>query len=298
MAGCQGQDWASYQDYRPATSGLAFVFVKQTEGLSYVNPKASSQVATARAAGLVVGHYHYPHMANNPATEADRFLSVAKPQPGDVLVLDWEGYDAANRDIAWTRQVQYKAAFIARVRAVHSTLRLGVYCNTDYLNRDSRGEYGDFLWIATAGRPAGDPGISHSWLFHQYSTSGGIDHDFCPLTPAELHSWAHAEENTDMPLTSDDVNKVAAAAKAAVWGAQFPSPTAAPGTNANRAASDFLRWGDQHTADIIKAIRAQQVPALAPEQVTAIASQVAASPALAESVAEKVAEKLAARLQS
>lgn len=205
MTGSWGQDWASYQDYTPSTAGLAFVFVKQTEGLSYTNPKAASQVATARSGGLVVGHYHYPHMANNPATECDRFLAVTKPRPGDVLCLDWEGYDAANKGVSWTRQVAYKAAFVGRLRAVQPEHQHVVYCNTDYLGRDPKGEYGDGLWIATAGRPAGQPGISHSWLIHQYGASG-VDRDYCPLTPAELLGWSHAKEND---MTPDQAKQLA-----------------------------------------------------------------------------------------
>jgi hypothetical protein len=211
MTGCQGQDWASYQDYTPNTGGLAFVFVKTTEGLSYVNPKAASQVATARSGGLVVGHYHYPHMANNAAAECDYFLTHANAQPGDILVLDWEGYDTANKNVPWERQVAYKGAFLARLRAAAPTRQRLTYCNTDYLGRDPKGEYGDGLWIATAGRPAGEPGIDHQWLIHQYSTAGGIDHDYCPLSPAELRAWAHAKEDTDMPLTDADVEKLLSA---------------------------------------------------------------------------------------
>lgn len=289
MAGCQGEDWASYQDWSPATKGLAFVAIKVTESTSYTNPRYASQLTTARAAQLVTIHYHFAR-PGNMQTQADFFLRKATIKPGDVIALDWEdaGVSSADKD-AWIRYVQSKMP--------HTQVIL--YCNRDFwFNRDHTGFAGDGLWIADPDAPMGQPRIKAPWLFHQYSSAGGLDRDYCPLTPAQLAEWAHAKETTDMPLTTDDVNKVAAAAAAKVWSAQFPSPTAAKGTDPNRAASDYLRWGDQHTADIIKAIRAQQVPALTPEQVTAIASQVAASPALAESVAEKVAEKLAARLQS
>lgn len=251
MTGSNGQDWASYQSPDPAVTGLDFVFVKATEGTGYVNPRHAAQVAHARGSALVVGHYHYPHMANGPEAEADRFLAVANPQPGDLLVLDWEGYDEANKGVAFSRQVQFKAAFVNRIKAVAPTHRCIVYCSTDYLGRDPGGIYGDALWIATAGRPAGEPGISHEWLFHQYSTAGGIDHDYCPLTPAELHSWAHAEKDDDMALTQDDISKLADA----VWKVRLISPTATDPKANTRYSGDFLRWGDQHTADLLTAIR-------------------------------------------
>lgn len=194
MTGCYGQDWASYQSPAPDVTGLSFAFVKATEGLTYVNPRRDAQAAYARLNKLVVGHYHYPHMANTPATEADRFLAVARPQPGDVLALDWEGYDAANRGVTTPRLIAYKNAWLAHVRGAMPTHQVGTYCNGDYLSRDPKGGYGDFLWIASAGKPAGQPGISHQWMFHQFSTSGGIDHDFCPMTADQLRAWSHAKE--------------------------------------------------------------------------------------------------------
>lgn len=200
--GCYGQDWASYQSPAPNVTGLSFVFVKRTEGLTYVNPRGAAQVAYARLHKLVVGHYHYPHMGNDPAAEAAFFLKTAQPEPGDILVLDWEGYDVANRSVPWSTQVAYKVAFLAALKAAQPALQRLTYCNTDYLSRDPQGEYGDGLWIATGNVAAGQPGISHEWLIHQYSTAGGIDRDFCTLDADALRAWANKEE--DMPLTEAD----------------------------------------------------------------------------------------------
>ena len=57
-----------------------------------------------------------------------------------------------------------------------------------------------------------------------------------------------------MALTDAEIKKVAAAAAEAVWVKALASPTAEPGTNPLRQAGTFLRWGDQHTADILAAI--------------------------------------------
>jgi hypothetical protein len=257
MTGSNGQDWASYQADAPSTAGLAFAFVKQTEGTGYVNPKAAGQVAHARANELTVGHYHYPHMAASAAAECDYFLNHAKPQPGDVLVLDWEGYDAANKGVPWDRQVAYKVAFLARLRAVAPLHQHLVYCSADYLNRDPHGEYGDGLWIATAGHPAGQPGISRSWLFHQYSTAGGIDHDYTPMTPAQLKAWAHAKEIDDMPTPQDFAK--------AVWEYQEDDPTR-PGTQYMKV-KDVLWWIGAHSGQA-----AVQITALS-ATVTALTAQ-------------------------
>ncbi|GAA2145106.1 hypothetical protein GCM10009760_33400 [Kitasatospora kazusensis] len=189
--GIYGQDWASYQDSRPDTSGLSFAFVKVTEGLSYVNPEWVSQRDHAKADGLVWGAYHYPHMHNSDRSEADYFLAQVAWQPGDMVVLDWEGYDSANQDVSAADQLAYKEDYLGYVKGCLPHNPVGLYCNTDYWNRvDTTGHVGDFLWIATAGRAAGDPGIRANWLFHQY-TDSPVDSDYCPLgSTDELRSWA------------------------------------------------------------------------------------------------------------
>ena len=188
--GIYGQDWSSYQSAEPETTGLAFAIVKVTEGSDYTNPRFAQQRAHAHAAGLVVGLYHYPHMADSPQAEADRFLKVAQPKAGEFVVLDWEGYDKANAGVPKATQVAYRDAWLKHVKEQLPHVPVGLYANVDYwTNVDKTSTCGDFLWIATAGRAAGAPGIEHEWMFHQYSASD-VDHDYCRLADADaLRSW-------------------------------------------------------------------------------------------------------------
>ncbi|MET9359740.1 glycoside hydrolase family 25 protein [Streptomyces sp. NPDC006632] len=204
--GIYGQDWASYQSSTPNTSGLSFAFVKVTEGLSYINPRWVAQRDHAKANGLVWGGYHYPNMGNSPRAEADYFIAQVDWRPGDVVILDWEGYDPANSGVPKATQRAYKDAWLRYVKGRLPHNPVGMYANLDYWrNVDQDGFYADFLWIATAGRAAGDPGIQAPWLFHQYGESGGLDRDYCPLAgTAELRRWTLSfqptpPEETDMP---------------------------------------------------------------------------------------------------
>jgi GH25 family lysozyme M1 (1,4-beta-N-acetylmuramidase) len=200
-----GIDVSAYQSETYSTAGIDFVIVKATEGLSYVNPRLSAQTKRARDAGLVVGFYHYPHMANDPIAEANYFLKQALLHPGDIVVFDWEGYDAANQGVPKSRQVAYRDAWMKYVKSKLPSHKVGMYCNTDYwLNVDKTSNCGDFLWIATGGKPAGQPGIDYAWTIHQYSTAGGIDHDVANFADrAALAAWAAgttAPQENDMQL--------------------------------------------------------------------------------------------------
>lgn len=191
--GIYGQDWASYQGSTPSTKDLDFVFIKVTEGTSYESPVWKSQVADARAAKIAVGYYHYPHMHNKPDSEVNYFLSKVTPAVGDLIVLDWEGYDVNNRNISPSEQLSYKDEYLRFMKSKFPHNPVGLYCNTDYwLRIDKASHAGDFLWIATANKPAGQPGISYPWKFHQYGSSG-VDKDYANFTDrASLVTWARS----------------------------------------------------------------------------------------------------------
>jgi hypothetical protein len=253
-----GIDVSAYQPTAYSVDGLDFVIVKATEGLSYTNPRLAAQAKRARDAGLVVGFYHYPHMANDPRAEADYFLRQAPIQAGDVIVFDWEGYDTANKGVPKARQVAYRDAWLTYVKGKLPGHKVGMYCNTDYwLNVDTSGTCGDFLWIATAGAPAGQPGIKAPWLFHQYSTANNIDHDVANFpSRAALAAWAAGtspEEDPMAGITKQDIYD-------AVWKTDaITAPADAPDvkTNPTWQPQSYLKGIDQRLQQLGKQEAAQ-----------------------------------------
>lgn len=95
--------------------GITGVVVKLTEGTSYTNPYASSQISNAQAAGLKVSAYHYSHYeaAAEAKAEAQYFVSVAKSlglSSSTVMVNDMESSEMLNGDInantqAWKEEM-------------------------------------------------------------------------------------------------------------------------------------------------------------------------------------------------
>lgn len=203
-----GIDIASFQTTTFPTTGLAFAMVKATEGTSYVNPKYAAQVAHARAAGLVVGHYHFAR----PGSMTDQlayFRKHADVRAGDVAAFDWEdtGVSGADKD-AWTRAAQ----------AEMPHTRVLLYCNRDFwLNRDHTSFAGDGLWIADPDVGAGHPRVEHAWTFHQYSSAGGTDRNVGNFADkAALKTWAAkgAPPKPPAPKPAVSLAHIIAAAKA------------------------------------------------------------------------------------
>ncbi len=67
------------------SAGNSFVFMKATQGNSYVDPQFSTNITRAAGKGLLVGPYHFCELdtgygdPTDPVTEANHFLAVIKP---------------------------------------------------------------------------------------------------------------------------------------------------------------------------------------------------------------------------
>ena len=56
-----------------ASDGVKGVYIKLTEGKTYLDDKAYENYLGAKNAGLRVGFYHYAHADNDPVAEVDFF---------------------------------------------------------------------------------------------------------------------------------------------------------------------------------------------------------------------------------
>ncbi|MEU6389024.1 glycoside hydrolase family 25 protein [Streptomyces sp. NPDC046939] len=179
----RGIDVSSHQSSF-STDGVSFVFIKATEGRSYVNPRLAAHTKRARDAGCVVGFYHFL-WPGNLAAQAAYFVSKAPEKAGDILAVDWEttgnGTHASNAE---------KDTFIREVKRLRPHNRVVLYCNRNFwLNIDTTSYAGDGLWIADY-VSAGKPRIQAKWRFHQYDDSP-LDKnvaDFASRTA--LREWA------------------------------------------------------------------------------------------------------------
>ncbi|HLX32874.1 MAG TPA: glycoside hydrolase family 25 protein [Gaiellaceae bacterium] len=97
-----------------AGAGYAFAFGKATEGTTFTDGTYSTNRNGSESAGLTFGAYHFARPAGGGAAsatasaiaQADYFLSVANPQPGElppVLDLEKTGKLPPKRLVIWTQ---------------------------------------------------------------------------------------------------------------------------------------------------------------------------------------------------
>lgn len=104
-----GVDVASYQSrLAPAQmSTTDFIIVKFTQGIHYLNPYAERQYSTAKAAGKLLGAYHYAE-GGSAVSEAQYFVNNLGDRVHEcILALDWEGNQnstfGTGKDVAWCK---------------------------------------------------------------------------------------------------------------------------------------------------------------------------------------------------
>ncbi|HYH47785.1 MAG TPA: GH25 family lysozyme [Thermoanaerobaculia bacterium] len=153
-----------------AAGGMAFAFVKATQGTSSVDPLFSQNWNGVQAAGLLRGAYHFFQPGEDPAAQAAHFLSVVPCTAGDLPpVLDVETAGS----LTPAEIVQGIETWLAAVEAAAGCAPI-VYTAPRFWDSLGTAAFGRFpLWVAEYGvstpkLPAGWT----SWSFWQSSESG------------------------------------------------------------------------------------------------------------------------------
>ena len=150
------------------------VICKATEGTGYVNPYCDEHYQSAKAAGKLLGVYHYAS-GGNPEAEAEFFINNVQGYLHEaILVLDWEsGDNAAWGDSGWVARF---CAYIVALTGINPMI---------YVQRSAAsqcvglGDYG--IWLAEYPdyAPRGwdayyPPNYSGDYAMHQFTSSGAI----------------------------------------------------------------------------------------------------------------------------
>lgn len=157
-------DWA-----RVAGAGKRFMIAKASQGVAFRDSRFAANVAGARAAGLLVGSYHFADGSPVVREVSNYVQAIAGRRPGELLVLDFEGPILHIADpVGWAAQ------WLGGVAEATGVMPL-VYMSrsvTHQFNWSRVVRLGAGLWCAAYAKAMGSP--SH-WPFTamwQYSSSG------------------------------------------------------------------------------------------------------------------------------
>lgn len=212
-----GVDISSYQKGIDLKSvPCDFVIIKLTQGTKYVNPDAKRAYEQAKAAGKLIGLYHYASSGGSNA-EARHFVDNAKKLGAigeAILILDWEKGDNAN----WGN-IPYAKAFLDYVSAKcgvapfiymsKSVCRAYNWTSVAELYPLWVAQYKNYIQTGYQTAPWTDIYSYGAWsapLIFQYSSNGKLsgyngplDLDIAYLTKAQWKKFAGAGETSDTP---------------------------------------------------------------------------------------------------
>lgn len=159
-----------------AKEGVAFAFIKATEGTSFIDPQFHANWNGAHAAGLLRGAYHFYVPSADPHQQALSFMRVVQTGPGDLPpVLDIELPKDPREMVSPSEIVSGIQAWLAAVEQGTGKVPI-LYTNLNFWAKLGATNFGRFpLWIAEYGVDA--PKIPEgwkAWSFWQYSSSGSI----------------------------------------------------------------------------------------------------------------------------
>jgi lysozyme len=172
----RGIDVSKYQgtiDWgRVATAGLAFVFIKASQGITGVDPELSANWSGAQTAGLLRGVYHFFQPGDDPAQQAEHFLATSPLGARDLPpVLDIETAGSLHP----SEIVQGVETWLPKVQEATGRTPI-IYTSPGFWKTLGATQFGRYpLWIAEYGvsTPIVPAGWSR-WTFWQYSESGTV----------------------------------------------------------------------------------------------------------------------------
>lgn len=193
----QGIDVSSWQGSinfsQVKNSGIDFVYIKSSEGRSYIDPFFEVNYQNAKANGLKIGFYHYVTARNTEEAEiqANFFASVIRGKEIDCkLAMDFESFG----DLSVEQINEISRVFLSTLERITNS-QCVIYSNSYDARAIFSSELTSYpLWVANYGVSAPESnGKWETWVGWQYTSTGRI---------AGISSYVDRNQFTDGILLS------------------------------------------------------------------------------------------------
>lgn len=155
------------------SAGISFVFIKTSEGAFLRDHYFKDNYRKAKAAGLLVGAYHFFRATVPPQKQADNFLGAVKDCPLDLPpVLDWEVTDHQSVELNCSCALKWLDLIEIATKKVPI-----IYTSPSFFeSMKNPKEFKRFpLWLAHYSEKPRVPKPWDSFAIHQYSETGKLD---------------------------------------------------------------------------------------------------------------------------
>ena len=202
--------WQGNIDYSEvASSGIEIVYMKASEGTSFVDPYFNQNYTNAKANGLKVGFYHYLTARSNSeaVAQANFFVSTISGMIPDCrLAMDFESFGSLS-----TEEInEIGLTFMQTVESL-SGKEMVIYSDTSNASNIFGGGLTNYpLWVAQYEVEEPTPnGNWDSWVGWQYTDAGEISGINGYVDRDRFTDGILLNENSEVPLP-DNTNKPSA----------------------------------------------------------------------------------------
>jgi len=186
--------------------GIAFAFIKATEGGDHLDARFAENWANAGRAGMPRGAYHFYYFCRTPQEQARWFMRNVPRDPAalpPVLDVEWNHQSkTCKRKPSPARIRQEMRTWMGLVQR-HYGKKPVIYTTVDFYkdNQLQRLSEGEFWLRSVAGHPR-EVYPGQSWSFWQYTgtgrvpgISGDTDINVFSGSPRQWRNWVKARTN-------------------------------------------------------------------------------------------------------
>lgn len=202
--------WQGNIDYSEvASSGIEIVYMKASEGTSFVDPYFNQNYTNAKANGLKVGFYHYLTARSNSeaVAQANFFVSTISGMTPDCrLAMDFESFG----NLSAEEINEIGLTFMQTVESL-SGKEMVIYSDTSNASNIFGGGLTNYpLWVAQYEVEEPTPnGNWNNWVGWQYTDAGEISGIDGYVDRDRFTDGILLNENSEVPLP-DNTNKPSA----------------------------------------------------------------------------------------
>lgn len=166
-------DWAAVK-----SAGTKFAFIKATEGADHLDERFHENWASAKAAGVPRGAYHFVFWCR-PASEQAAWFVRNVPKDPDALppVLDaeWNGHSRKCPQKISRELALEKIKIMLRAMEAHTGKRPIIYTDITFHEDVLVGELPGYkVWVRSVAADPAERYEDRRWAFWQYTTTGRV----------------------------------------------------------------------------------------------------------------------------
>ena len=153
-------------------SNIKFVYIKATEGSTYVSPHYNVNVQQARQQGILVGSYHYLRSTSSIQSQYRSFIKTAAIATQDLIPM----IDVEKRG-SWSRkQLIDSLHLLASLIERHYGVRPMIYSTMSFYNRNLSPYFNEYpLYIGRYSKKTPEITWNGRYTIWQYTETGQVN---------------------------------------------------------------------------------------------------------------------------